>query len=92
MRKPLCIKIVDLLIASDYEVKYTFYQILFLPHMVWEFLNIYYRKLITLKMLNHETEVIENIILVKGINLMLTKPSFPHYFSLLFTLDLCHPF
>jgi len=42
-------------------------------------------------MLDRETEVIENIILVKGINLMMTKPSFPYDFSLLFTLDLCHP-
>lgn len=38
-----------------------------------------------------KTEVIENIILVKEINLMLTKPSFPHDFSLLLTGELCHP-
>lgn len=55
MCKPLCIKIVALLIASDYEVKYAFNQNLFLSHMVWVFLNIYYRKLIILKMLDHET-------------------------------------
>lgn len=89
--KTLCITLVALLIASDFEVKYAFYQHFFLPHMVREFLNIYYSKLITLEILEHEAELTESITLVKGINLMLTKSSFPHHFSLLFTLDLCHP-
>lgn len=89
--KTLCITLVALLIASDFEAKYAFYQHLFLPHMVWEFLNIYYSKLITLEILEHETELTESVILVKGINLMLTKPSSPHHFSVLFSLGLCHP-
>lgn len=62
MCKPSCIKIVALLIASDYQVKYAFNQNLFLSHTVWIFLNIYYRNLITLKMLDHETQVTQNII------------------------------
>lgn len=80
----LCILKCCPLIASDYEVKHPFYQNFFQSHIIQEFLNIYYRKLITLKMLYHENMVIGNIVLVKRINHMLTKPSFPHYFSLLF--------
>lgn len=44
-----------------------------------EFFNIYYRRLITLNMLEQETEVIGNTVLVKGINLMMAKPFFPFF-------------